>query len=340
LIGEGYYPSIVLTDTSGLIRARFVPSNYNKTMGVACLTPVLPPILSYVRRTKDIGGSGGFSGLALTNDDTVAWAIMRRPLGSDANDSTTRHARVHRVLRLDISDPLNPVVTGMFLYETEPTGKGAECLQQGETPVDIKVTALVALNDSKFLVLERGPENSVVYEVDFSGATNVLNDAQANYQGNLILETRSHFNQTLNYQMPTKRKVVSLTEVRGINPAIETEGLTILGDYVLGFAESNRWKGSNQFRVHAVWLSQRLSLPQSQTVDTSSGPFSGPRALQDPTLAYLTGAPQGPALYEVLAARTQQQYEYDTNAASNSLENVPHSVKLNFNFGGMVARAQ
>eukprot|EP01097_Dermamoeba_algensis_P001341 TRINITY_DN150_c0_g1_i9.p1 TRINITY_DN150_c0_g1~~TRINITY_DN150_c0_g1_i9.p1 ORF type:complete len:206 (+),score=52.95 TRINITY_DN150_c0_g1_i9:529-1146(+) len=43
LIGEGYYPSLVLTDTSGLIRARFVPTVYNTTSNsAACLTPLLP----------------------------------------------------------------------------------------------------------------------------------------------------------------------------------------------------------------------------------------------------------------------------------------------------------
>eukprot|EP01097_Dermamoeba_algensis_P001336 TRINITY_DN150_c0_g1_i12.p1 TRINITY_DN150_c0_g1~~TRINITY_DN150_c0_g1_i12.p1 ORF type:complete len:462 (+),score=120.15 TRINITY_DN150_c0_g1_i12:529-1914(+) len=340
LIGEGYYPSLVLTDTSGLIRARFVPTVYNTTSNsAACLTPLLPAIFSYIRRTKDIGGSGGFSGVALTNSETVAWAILRRPLGSDDANSNTRNARVHRVVRLDLSDPLNPKVTGTFLYETTPLAQW-QAKDASTTATDIKVTALVPLTDDKFLVLERGKSNSIVYEVDFSAASNVLSDAQANYQANLILETRSHFNQTLNYKLPQKRKLVDLSEVRGINAAIQTEGLTVLSDSVLGFAESNRWTGPTRFRVHAVWLAERLPLPQTPSVEAPAGPFSGPRAILDQTLAHLTDASaDGPSLYAIHSAREQKHYEVETAAAHKTMETVPNHVKLNFNFGNMVARA-
>ena len=56
----------------------------------------------------------------MSPDGTTAYTVTQSPLGPTGTTAPTRDSRVVRLLRMDISDPLNLQVTGQFIVLMSP----------------------------------------------------------------------------------------------------------------------------------------------------------------------------------------------------------------------------
>lgn len=322
VIGEGNAPSILITDTTGKFRQRYVPAqaSFKAAQTSSLFSQIIPGVFSSTRSTRDIGGGSGFGGIAITQDEKTLWAILRRPLGSDAPNSPTLNANLHRVLRLDISDPLNAVVSGVFFYQTSPLSEW-QAQDQATQQTDIKVTGLAKLDDNRFLVLERGRSNSKVFVVDFSQASDVKSNDEANYIPVLVNEQKSHNGKQIKWTLPTKAKILDLAET-GLNATTVAEGLAIVTPSVIALTSDNGWSNS-PFQIHAIQLGKALPLPV---------------AAQTPNKYFETG-PRGGATAAAPAASFGSATAAAAAAAASAAptaQPIPQTFTLNFNFGGIV----
>ena len=122
----------------------------------------------------------GFESLARSPDGTTMWTANEQALTVDGPIATASAGTLVRLLRLDVAG--NSVApAGQFVYEVEPIHGGSAfgSPQSG-------LSDLVALPDGTLLALERSVAFTSplylnrVYEVDFSGATDVSVGGPAN----------------------------------------------------------------------------------------------------------------------------------------------------------------
>eukprot|EP01098_Paradermamoeba_levis_P004649 TRINITY_DN1980_c0_g1_i2.p1 TRINITY_DN1980_c0_g1~~TRINITY_DN1980_c0_g1_i2.p1 ORF type:complete len:526 (-),score=220.44 TRINITY_DN1980_c0_g1_i2:37-1614(-) len=327
LIGEGNAPSLVVTDSTGQYRIRYVPAYSSLVDGQtsSAFTRNLPGVFGSTRKTRDIGGGAGFGGIAVTEGEKTAWAILRRPLGSDDATSSTLNANIHRVLKLDISDPYNLQVVGLYFYQTSPLSAWM-ATDNTTKATDIKVTGLAPLNDNTFLVLERGKSNSFVHAVDFSQATNLMNDPESTYIPVLINEERSHRGQPLPFSLPTKTQILDLSQ-SGLSATTKAEGIAIVSDTIIALTDDNGWQGKS-FQIHTVQLGKPLPYRSQPQAATPKYFETGPRSVASQSATTTADSAAAAASTTTVAAAA-------TIAASTTTE-VPHTYTLNFNFGGIV----
>jgi hypothetical protein len=111
---------------------------------------------------------------AITPDDKTLFLAMQSPLDYPT-PALGRASRSVRILKFDIGSER---ITGEFVYFfdevcaflREPAGCSV-------VPGEMKISGLVALTASSFLVLERTDTAAKVYRVDASRATDILNSA-------------------------------------------------------------------------------------------------------------------------------------------------------------------
>src|SRR6185503_14932062 len=145
IVVEEYSPSVVIVNANGKVTRRYTPQG--KTLAGASYTvsDTLPAILSQRRANR------GFEGVAVTPDGQTAYPVMQSPLGPTGTGAPTRDSRVVRLIRLDISDPLNMQVTGQFIVKMSPVAT----YPAGNTQRALKISAVTWVNKNKFLFLER-----------------------------------------------------------------------------------------------------------------------------------------------------------------------------------------
>jgi hypothetical protein len=185
-VADEYGPSVYeFSKTGTFIRALNTPSNLQPRDAANALKYTGTP--STGRQENR-----GFEGLAITPDGTKLFAIMQDPLqqeGSGGNDPG-RRSRNLRIVEFDVA-------TGeagrQFIYQLQPLAEINADLSPGETfgasaqGRNIGASAIVALNDHEFLVLERDNRGLGVddptasrevgiksaFRIDISGATDV-----------------------------------------------------------------------------------------------------------------------------------------------------------------------
>lgn len=170
LVSDEYGPSLYEFDRTGnKLRSFTTPSNLlprNTTTGVS----------NYASDAGNDAGkrtNRGFEGLAITPDGNFAYAMLQ----SAMLDEGGSNGRLNRIVKFDVA---TGEAVGQYAYEMKRSGQG-----QG-------ISALVALNDHEFLVLERNNlglgagaalksgggvnvADKEVYKIDINGATDVTN---------------------------------------------------------------------------------------------------------------------------------------------------------------------
>lgn len=164
LVSDEYGPSLYEYDRSGnLLRAFATPANLvprSATTGVA----------NYTGDTGNDAGkrtNRGFEGLAISPDGKYAYAMLQ----SAMLDEGGGNGSVNRIVKFDTTTG-NAV--GQYAYNMKRSGQG-----QG-------ISALVAINDHEFYVLERNNRgvgvgatfataDKEVFKIDITGATDVSN---------------------------------------------------------------------------------------------------------------------------------------------------------------------
>ncbi len=167
---DEYSPSLVHVDATGRIVDRFVPVD-SLLASTLATTPnyrvkkTLPKILNARRQNR------GFEGIALTPDQSTLFIAMQSPLEYPTR-TLGRASRNVRILRFDI---VSEQVTGEFVYQMDEV---CSFLRQpvgcAVAPGEMKLSGLVALSASSFIVDERTDAVAKVYRVDVTGATNIL----------------------------------------------------------------------------------------------------------------------------------------------------------------------
>lgn len=195
LISDEYGPSVYDFNRRGVLVAVFeTPAN------------LIPKVGSNVNYVADRGAglnagrqdNRGFEGLAVTPDGKKLYAVLQDPLINEPSPNNGRDGRNLRIVVFD-NDPQSATYRksiAQYAYQLEPQAAIlARIIAAGGTGTatdprqgrNIGLSAIVALNDQEFLVLERDNRglgvddpagNTVtgskrVYRIDVTGATNI-----------------------------------------------------------------------------------------------------------------------------------------------------------------------
>jgi hypothetical protein len=208
LVADEYGPSLYEFDRRGrLVRVFQTPDN---------LAPKAAGAVNYVALRDACGGTvpapmcgasdgrqdnRGFEGLAISPDGRRLFAVLQDPLIDEPGPNNGRNGRNVRLVVFD-NDPSSPFYgtsVAQYVYQLEAQSAVADrinTIKPGDaTPTDprqgrnIGVSAITAVNDTEFLVLERdnrgiGVDDPAgrravgskrVYKIDITGATDVTN---------------------------------------------------------------------------------------------------------------------------------------------------------------------
>lgn len=173
LISDEYGPSLLEFDRAGNLLRRFAaPSNLIPKVGSTTDFTALP-VPANAGDPKLTAGrepNRGYEGLAISPDGKFAYAILQNGTigdGYDANSAT--RGLYTRIVKYDIATGTS---VGQYAYKLESVGQGRG------------ISALVALGNDKFLVLERNNRgvgvgatfasaDKNVFEIDLSNASDV-----------------------------------------------------------------------------------------------------------------------------------------------------------------------
>lgn len=164
LLSEEYGPSVLVVSATGQVLMRYRPID-----AMHSAQAILPPVLS-LRRTNR-----GFEALALSPDGKTAFAMLQSPLVHEEHPEF-KQARVSRVLRFDLSNPLNARITGHFLMPLSRASDYDATLKQS----DVKLNDAEWLAPDKLLLLEQAGETARLLVADFSAAGDLRNAPKEN----------------------------------------------------------------------------------------------------------------------------------------------------------------
>lgn len=225
LIAEEYGPSIAVVDTNGQVLVRYVPIGKSYAGVNYPVKAILPAIY------KERRGNRGFENLSITPSGNAVYVTLQSPLG-DAKDKTLAKSRAVRVLRLDISQPTDAKVTGMFLVLQ--TSKSAYL--ETDAQKDLKYSDAIAFEEDKLLLLERATKKVKLIVADLSQATNILNHAEAN---SVLFEKESEALEKLGIQSAQTREVFDSRDVFLKIDTDKLEGLALLSPSTIAISNDN-----------------------------------------------------------------------------------------------------
>ena len=188
-ISDEYGPSVYeFSSTGSFLRAFTNPNNIiSKAGNTPNYTDGRPTITSGRQDNR------GFEGLTLSPDGKKLFAMLQDPLVNEGDSNDGRRSRNLRIVEFDTATGQS---TAQYIYQLEAladinaripgTANDFAATAQGR---NIGISAITALNDRQFLVLERdnrgigvdNPAGSIpvgtkrVYKIDLTGATDVSN---------------------------------------------------------------------------------------------------------------------------------------------------------------------
>lgn len=249
IVVEEYSPSIVIVGPTGNVLRRYVPQGKTWLQPNYPVKAILPAELGFRRANR------GLESLAVSPDGRTAYAVMQSPLGPTATGSPQRDSRVVRILRMDISDPLDLKVTGEFLYFFQPLNR----YPLGNNVRDLKISAAAWVAEDKILILERtdkgGAGGAKLVLVDVANATDVtgvglsLENASADLSQLGVTPATSSVVLDVNAEIPT------ITDFK-------LEGLAILNNNDVSISNDNDFGigdvPGRSTRMFTIRLSQSL----------------------------------------------------------------------------------
>ncbi|MCB0648724.1 MAG: esterase-like activity of phytase family protein [Saprospiraceae bacterium] len=235
-------PSVYKVDSTGKLIARYVP------IGTSSLgsTPVeagtygeenIPEVYSKRRANR------GFEAIAYDEEKNIVYAFIQSPI-ENPGSSVRNKTDVIRILGLDANSG-QPVAEYVYLLERNKEAGIAA------SRVD-KIGDAVYIGNEKFLVLERdseGPENpygkKYVFEIDLTGATNILglpisnNDGTVDSMSGKSLEEHSA-DELINagVQAVYKTLVTNLPSI-GYQSSDKSEGIALLPENKIAVLNDN-----------------------------------------------------------------------------------------------------
>lgn len=263
ILVEEYGPSVVIVSSTGHVLKRYTPSGKNWPNANYSVSDILPPVLNERRANR------GFESIALSPDGRTAYTVMQSPLGVTTVGSATRDSLLVRILRMDISDPLNMQVTGHFVYSMRPTSE----YPAGNFARDLKISAAVWVSEDRILILERTDKlgaggvnlgGAKLILVDLTGATDVKNPTAFPAAAAVPpeLEKVTTDLAALGITPATARVVLDVNQELPAITDFKLEGLTILNDKEVSISNDNDFgigdSPGRASKVYTIRLSQPL----------------------------------------------------------------------------------
>lgn len=224
LLSEEYSPSLLVVAANGEVLMRYTPKSKPLPGAGYPVQAILPDALVQRRVNR------GFECLALSSDGRTAYAILQSPLG-DEEDARFAKCRLHRVVELDMSDPLNARVTGMFLLPAT----AAKELRGTKNQNQVKLNDAEWLGPRRLLVLEQGRLTARLLDVDLRAATNLLGTPEAE---SLVLEDVHTDLAKRGIQPAAVTTFLDLATLPAISSS-KLEGLAILGPDEIALANDS-----------------------------------------------------------------------------------------------------
>ena len=251
LISEEYGPSILVVDPSGRVLMRYLPKGKAKADTPYPVKDSLPEVLKNRRSNR------GFENLALAPDGKTAYAILQSPMG-DAKSSQFSSSRTVRIVKLDVTNPLDMKVTGMFLVLQSSMSEYPSTAKQA----DLKFSDAVMLSSTKMLLLERAAKKVKLIVADLKHATNILDLPLSSA---LEPEEKSESLNTLNIEPAETSVVFNSVDVLFQLDTDKLEGLAVLTPSVVALSNDNDFAlGENTSnypsRVWYIQLGKELPL--------------------------------------------------------------------------------
>ncbi len=259
ILVEEYSSSIVIVSDTGNVLKRYTPGG--KTLAAAEYTPgVITPAANYSVSDrlpsvlKQRRANRGFEGIAVSDDGLTAYTAMQSPMGSTSATSAYRDSSLVRILRMDISDPLDLKVTGQFVLYMSPVST----YPAGNFARDMKFSATSWVSPDRLLFLERtdktGLGGAKLILVDLTNATDVTGRADAGTP--LIYEKATTDLSLLDPPViPATSQVV--LDVNAELPSItdfKLEGLSILNANTVSISNDNDFGiGDASGRSSKIW---------------------------------------------------------------------------------------
>ncbi|MFN7939061.1 MAG: esterase-like activity of phytase family protein [Bryobacteraceae bacterium] len=232
-IADEYGPSIAKISPTGLVLKRFVPKGRAAVSGDHyTVVDNLPEILG--RRVRN----RGFEGLAITPDNKTLMAVVQSPL----TNQTTAIGGPSRVVRIIAFDIPSETVVAEYAYVMQGVN------EFGNTnPTEMKISGIVALDQHRFLVLERTDAVAKIYKVDVRQASNILGTVWDSPATVPSLEKLADFTapatttNTLAANGVNELPKELVIDLSTLGPAIppKIEGLTVLDGKTLAVSNDN-----------------------------------------------------------------------------------------------------
>ena len=223
-IGEEYSPSILHVDRTGKVIKRYIPEGLNLDGTDYPVAKVLPAIYGKRKINR------GFEGIALSGDEKTLYLVLQSPL-LNPDRKTGEASRNSRVLAFDIP---SEKVTAEYVYrfdvskEFDPNPKN--------TPDEMKLSGVIAMNPTTLLVLERTDLVAKLYSVDLSQATNILGSKWNDAKTAPTLEALAD-PATAGVRVLPKTLVLDLSSIKGMPEKIE--GIALLDQNTLAVSNDN-----------------------------------------------------------------------------------------------------
>ncbi|MET0500189.1 MAG: esterase-like activity of phytase family protein [Candidatus Binatia bacterium] len=267
-ISEEYSPSILHVDRTGKVIKRYIPEDLNLEGTDYPVAKVLPAIYGKRKINR------GFEGIALSGDEKTLYMILQSPL-FNPDRKTGDASRNTRVLVFDIP---SEKVTAEYVYrfdvskEFDPNPKN--------TPDEMKLSGVIAINPTTLLILERTDLVAKLYTVDLSQATNILGSRWNDIKTAPTLESIAD-PATAEVRVLPKTLALDLSSLKGMPEKIE--GIALLDPNTLAVANDNDFdseeskydaEGNNVGKgkisqILVISLAKPLPLQQSTIAKTS-----------------------------------------------------------------------
>ncbi|MBV9389839.1 MAG: esterase-like activity of phytase family protein [Chroococcidiopsidaceae cyanobacterium CP_BM_ER_R8_30] len=222
-IAEEYSPSVSQVAPDGTLVHRLIPPGMTLAADTD-LRPVLPAI--YVHRRPN----RGFEGLTISQDNSSLFVALQSPL----DFPTPNVGRASRMMRLLVVDTHNLKPVAEYVYVAE-SASSFGTTKQGK----MKIGDLAFVNPTTLLVVERTNKRAHIYQVDLSGATNILETHWSELPNTTqALEALSPVQLAANGITPvSKSLLVDLSQIPEMPKKIE--GLTIVNPTTLAVGNDN-----------------------------------------------------------------------------------------------------
>jgi hypothetical protein len=225
-VGDEYGPSLLRICAGGTIERRLVPEGCGVDGAPFPVEPVLPRIAAkrHVNR--------GFEAIALSGDEQKLHLASQSPLAFP--DPETHERACH--CRLWTVDLASGAAVAQYLYPLDPPESFRRDAAEGKVRrSDVKVSEMVALSDSRLLVLERISHTTKLYVVELTAAA-ALAPEELEMERRPSIEERSAAGK-LDLPVLEKRLVLTTDELPQV--CKDMEGMVVLGGRTLLLVNDN-----------------------------------------------------------------------------------------------------